>query len=173
MPMTDAQRKQQIGAICATYQRMVSNGVLPMLAHNIDDSRKIWATQVLCRLVSTFKALADCELNVLRDTLNGKPSKVHARLRDVLTQTKENPDRWVHWMMNHAPKFKRYRELDKVYTVETIPWIEAYRLLMQEERRAGRAGYRKPEWKPLQQQRRADPPAKRVSPEQQMMWGEG
>jgi len=104
--------------------------------------------------------------------LNGRDSKVHLRLRDVLTQTKKNPDAWVNSMMHTAPKYARYREPAKHYTVETVPWIEAYRLLMQEERRAGRAGYQKPEWKPLQQVMRTLPAAPRVSLEQRELWGQ-
>ncbi len=132
------------------------------------ESPYLWASGVLGRVISTLTACRDFELNALRDMLNGKPPKIHARLRDVLSKTKKNPDQWVNWMMHNAPKFERYREQSTHYTVETLPLVEAYRLLIQEEPRAG--GYRKSEWTPLKQQRSAKG-AQKVASEQRTLWG--
>jgi len=145
--MDKNQRKHQMMAIHATYRRMWVEGVVANLHTDAHTSAELWASQVLGRLISTLTACADCELNVLRDALNGKPSKVHGRLRDVLSRTKKNPDAWVDWMMHHAPAYKRYAVDGTKYTVETIPWVEAWRLLKTVEPRDPQ--YRKQDWVPL------------------------
>lgn len=160
--MNSDQRRAQVQAVIAQYKKMVSGGALAQLADDIDQSRYLWASEVLCRLVSTLKTIHDFELNVLRDTLNGKVTKIHARLRDVLSQSKSSPDNYANWMMHNAEGFGRYREPAKTYTVETIPLIEAFRMLKQEEARSPE--YRKKDWK----QNRG---AVRTSPEQRLLWG--
>lgn len=164
--MTPEQRTKQMQGVHIEYARLVSKGILPLLAHETRDSCHLWATEELGRLVSTFKALSDFELNALRDTLAGKPPKIHARLRDVLAHTKKDPDSWVDWMMHHAPNFKRYARPDRKYTVEAVPLIEAFRMLKQEEARGGSSSYRKPDWTPMQRG------AVKVTTEQALLWGE-
>lgn len=139
MSMTAQQRTKQMQAIHIDYSRKVSDGVLQQINPDVHEGCHVWATLTLGRLISTLKACTDFELNALRDTLNGKPPKIHARLRDVLTRTKKNPDQWINWMMHHAPAFKRYADENTTYTVETIPLIEAYRLLRQQLCRHGEA----------------------------------
>jgi len=165
--MTPEQRTKQMQAVHIEYARLVSKGILPLLVHETRDSCHLWATDILGRLVSTLKALSDFELNALRDTLTGKPPKIHARLRDVLTHTKKEPDAWVNWMLHHAPAFKRYARADVTYTVESVPLIEAFRMLKMEEARSGIARYRKPDWTPMARG------AVTVNREQSMLWGEG
>jgi len=165
--MTPEQRTKQMQGVHIEYARLVSNSILPLLTNSTRDSCHLWATEVLGRLVSTLKALSDFELNALRDTLSGKPPKIHARLRDVLTHTKKDPDAWVDWMLHHAPAFKRYARPDRKYTVETVPLIEAFRMLKQEEARSGHMSYRKPDWSPMARG------AVTVNREQSVLWGEG
>jgi hypothetical protein len=160
--MNDLQRKRQMQAVHAQFKRMAADGTLSGVR---TDSCHLWATDVLGRVISTLTACADFELNALRDTLNGKPPKIHARLRDVLERTVKNPDGWVNYMMHNAPKYARYADRAITYTVEAVPLIEAYRLLMQSESRSG--DYRKSDWKPLNQQRNAP----RVADDQRTLWG--
>lgn len=163
--MNELQRKAQMRAVIVEYNKLVGSGMLPLLDDDLNSSRYLWASETVGRLVPTFEVLSDFELNALRDTLNGKPPKVHARLRDLLARTKKNPDAWVNYMMHHAPAFKRYRVANRDYTVETVPLVEAWRMLKQEELRS--TGYRKPDWNRLQQR----PASSKANPEQKQLWG--
>ena len=164
--MTPGQRINQMQAICAEYRKQVSNDVLPKLAEDVDESRRLWATEKLCRLIPSLKVCSDFELNILRDILNGKPPKIHARLRDMLNVTKTHPNDYVTALMSRDERFKRYRPAEpKRYTVEELPLICAYIILKQEETRS--YGYRKGKWKPLRQ----NGAATNVQPEQQQLWG--
>jgi hypothetical protein len=158
--MKAEQRKKQMIAVHAQFKRMTSDGVL---AHT---DCHVWASEVLGHLISTLTTCSDFELNALRDILNGKPPKIHARLRDVLEkQGKKSADNWCNWMMHNTPKYARYRNFATRYTVETIPLVEAYRMLLQVEPR--NAEYRKNQWSTLKQPTRAVV----NSAEQNQLWG--
>lgn len=168
MSMNAEQRRRQTVAICVEYKKLVANGVLQQLADDIDESRKLWATKVLCRLIPSLTTCTDFELNILRDILNGKHPKIVARLIDVLNKTKQIPAAYVNHLMHKDPRFKRFLDPNVAYGFENLPIHCAFIILKQEEARAGGGeGYRKRNWKPLQQRRAAQS----IEPEQQQLWG--
>ena len=166
--MDDRQRLNQMRAICAEYRRQVNASVLWPLHEDMDESRKIWASEKLCRLISSLTVCSDVELNALRDILNGKPPKIHARLRVLLSATKSFPDDYVTALMSRDERFTRFRSKEpKRYRVEDLPIHCAYVILKQEESRSYKHNQRKGNWKPLRQDRKAT----NVQPEQQQLWG--
>lgn len=125
----------QMQVIHIQYKKLFSGGRVPPLHEDAATSCHLWASEVLGRLISTLKACSPAELNVLHDTINGKPSKVHAALRERLTESKTHPDAWINSMMK-TPRFGKHAEAGKTYTVETIPWVTAYAILKMEECRS-------------------------------------
>lgn len=162
--MNDEQRKRQRGAIQATYRRMLNSEQLERLHPDDGKSLHLWTTQTLGVLCSSITTLEDCELNALRDALNGKPLRVHQRLRDLLSKTKSSPDGYaIH--IARATHADRLMPGGKYDSIESLPYVVAYKILQQEETRAG--AYRKPHWKRLP---RAGV-GTRVSKEQASLWG--
>lgn len=84
-----------------------------------------YAFQVIGRRVDSLKLLTDCQLNTLRDRLEGKPSKALEAVRQAAEKLGiENLDAWLSAMSGRYPGFAYL----KGYTAQTLPENLLWRL---------------------------------------------
>jgi hypothetical protein len=159
--MNEQQRSAQIRAIVIEYKRQVSEGILQPLHVDPNESRYLWAYRVLGRIIPSFNVLTDWELNILRDTLNGKACKLLSRAKEEFERCGiQYPDRWIA-RCAQSDSFRAWRGK----TLETLPAPQLYRLVKILERRGSARNI---------SERSAPQPRHssnvRLSEEQQMLW---
>ena len=132
--MTPEQRTRQQQAIHIDYARKIREGIYAPLAKTIGDGCHLWATEVLGRLVPSLKTCSDYELNILRDTLNGKDSKILERLKAEFDRCRISaPQAWIA-ACARSGTFSSWRGK----TLSQLPVSQQYLLLkMLERRKAG------------------------------------
>lgn len=125
--MNPAQRTRQQQTCHIRFKQLQSDGVL-----SVSLTPYQYAREVLGKKVESFKDLTDCELNALRDALEGKPRK----LLDKLYQSAERAGikdlaRWMQAVAARSPSFAWLRG----HRPETLPVSQQWRLAKLIERR--------------------------------------
>lgn len=117
--MNTQQRIKQAQACHIRYKQLEREGVIAG-----DLPIYLYAAQILGHPVDSLKNLADCELNQLRDALEGRASKVDEKLCAAAQQAGIlDLDRWVHAVAK-SPRMAWLRG----YTVQTLPSPQKWRL---------------------------------------------
>lgn len=117
--MNAQQRVKQAQACHIRYKQLEREGVIAG-----DLPIYLYAEQILGHPVDSLKKLADCELNQLRDALEGRASKVEEKLRQLAQAAGIlDLDRWIHAVAK-SPRMAWLRG----YSVQTLPSPKKWRL---------------------------------------------